>query len=129
MSRRGRLFRNAILLRCPNCGGGGVVRHWLRIADDCPSCGISLVRGTRVGAYIINMAVSESLTAALIVGVIVSRWPEVPWDFLSWAAPLLAVLSPLVFYPFARIGFVAVDIAVHPHAHRDEDPTPPPGED
>ncbi len=126
MSRRTTLFRNAIRLRCPNCGGGGVLRHWLHVVDDCPSCGISLVRGNRVGAYIINMAVSETLTAGLIVGVIVSRWPDVPWTFLTWAAPVLAVLSPVVFYPFARLLFVAAEIAVHPNAHRDEDPTQPP---
>src|SRR5690606_17924526 len=124
VSVRTRLFRNAILLRCPNCGSGGVVRYWLKVANDCPRCGISLVRGNRVGAYIINMAVAESLTIALIIGVIVKRWPDVPWDFLGWAAPLLAVLSPLMFYPFARLLFVAVDIAIYPDAKRDEDELP-----
>jgi uncharacterized protein (DUF983 family) len=128
VSNRTRLFRRALLLRCPNCGGGGILRHWLAVKDDCPTCGISLVRGNRVGAYIVNIGVSETLTAALIVGVVVLQWPAVPWDFLGWAAPLLAVTSPLVFYPFSRLVFVAADLAVHPELKRDEDEAPPPNE-
>jgi uncharacterized protein (DUF983 family) len=103
-----------MLLRCPNCGAGSILRHWLAVHDDCPTCGISLVRGNRVGAYIVNIGVSEALTAALIVGVVVQQWPDVPWDFLGWAAPLLAISSPLAFYPFSRLLFVAADLAVHP---------------
>ncbi|HRP07586.1 MAG TPA: DUF983 domain-containing protein [Gemmatimonadales bacterium] len=121
MNTRAQLFRRALMLRCPNCAGGGVVRHWLRIVDDCPTCGISLVRGNRVGAYIINIGVAETLTATLIIAVTVSTWPDPPWTFLTWAAPLLAVTSPLVFYPFSRMLFVAADLAVHPGMRRDED--------
>lgn len=99
------------------------MRQWLRIVDDCPSCGISLVRGNRVGAYIINIGVAEALTASLIVIVTVRSWPNPPWDFLTWAAPLLAVTSPLIFYPFSRMLFVAADLAVHPDMQRDEDRT------
>lgn len=121
MSARSRLFRRALLLRCPNCGSGNILRHWLAVRDDCPTCGISLVRGNRVGAYIVNIGVSEALTATLIVAVVVLQWPEVPWDFLGWAAPLLAIASPLIFYPFSRVIFVAADLAIHPELKRDED--------
>jgi uncharacterized protein (DUF983 family) len=114
-----------MLLRCPNCGAGSILRHWLAVHDDCPTCGISLVRGNRVGAYIVNIGVSEALTAALIVGVVVQQGPVVPWDFLGWAAPLLAISSPLAFYPFSRLLFVAADLAVHPELKRDEDTIPP----
>lgn len=98
-----------------------MVRHWLSIADDCPRCGISLVRGNRVGAYIINIGVAEAVTTTVILGLIVGRWPNPPWELLGWLAPLLAVLTPLVFYPFARLLFVAADLAIHPGLHRDED--------
>lgn len=125
MNTRGQLFRRALLLRCPNCGGGGVVRHWLQIVDDCPTCGISLVRGNRVGAYIINIGVAESLTMALILIVMIRNWPDPPWEFLTWAAPVMAVTSPLIFYPFSRMLFVAADLAIHPGMQRDEDRTKP----
>ncbi len=123
MSRRWTLFGRALRLHCPNCNGGGVVHHWLGIVDDCPTCGISLVRGNRVGAYVLNLGVAEALTAALIIAVTVMRWPTPPWDLLGWLAPLLAVTSPLVFYPFSRLAFVAIDLAMHPGTVRDEDVT------
>jgi uncharacterized protein (DUF983 family) len=121
MSRRGTLFVRALRLRCPNCGAGGVLRHWLGVRDDCPACGISLVRGNRVGAYILNLGVAEALTALLIIGVVVRSWPEPPWDLLGWLAPLLAITSPLLFYPWSRLFFVAIDLAMHPNTVRDED--------
>lgn len=122
MNPRVLLFRRALTLRCPRCGGGKVVRHWLAIADDCPTCGISLVSGgSRVGAYVYNLVVAELATVALVVGLVWSRWPEVPWDLLGWLAPLLAVSLPLLFYPFSRLLFVATDLAMHPQMRRDED--------
>jgi hypothetical protein len=98
-----------------------VVHWWLRIADDCPRCGISLVRGNRVGAYILNLGVAEALTAGLIILVVVRSWPAPPWDILTWAAPLLAITAPLFFYPWSRLLFVAIDLAMHPGTVRDED--------
>lgn len=122
MSRRWTLFGRAMLLRCPNCGGGGVVRHWLHIADDCPTCGISLVRGNRVGAYVLNLGAAEAVVMAVVLTLVVRGWPDrVPWDLLGWLAPLLAITSPLIFYPFSRLAFVAVDLAMHPETRRDED--------
>lgn len=119
---RTQLFGRALRLSCPNCGHRPVVKHWLVIADDCPACRISLVRGNRVGAYIVNMAFSESVVMIAVLSILISGWPTPPWDLLGWLAPLLAVLSPLAFYPFARLIFVAADLAIHPDLHRDEDP-------
>lgn len=122
MSRRWQLAGRAVALRCPNCGGRGVIRRWLQVADDCPTCGISLVRGNRVGAYILNLGVAEAVVMAVVLWVVVRGWPDhVPWELLGWLAPVLAVTSPLVFYPFSRLGFVAIDLAMHPGTKRDED--------
>ena len=124
MTDRPTLFGRAAILRCPNCGGRGVIRGWFSAPDDCPRCGISLIRGNRVGAYILNLVVAELLVMAVILGVVVSSWPTPPWDLLGWLAPTLAITSPLLFYPFAKLAFVAIDLAVHPDMHRDEDPLP-----
>jgi uncharacterized protein (DUF983 family) len=122
VSRRPLLFARALMLRCPNCGERGVVRRWLQVAEDCPSCAISLVRGNRVGAYILNLGAAEVVVIAVVLTLVVRGWPDhVPWDLLGWLAPLLAVASPLVFYPFSRMGFVAIDLAMHPETRRDED--------
>lgn len=92
------------------------------IADDCPRCAISLVRGNRVGAYILNLGVAEVVVMLVVLTITVRAWPTPPWDLLGWLAPVLAITSPLVFYPFSRLLFVAMDLAVHPGLHRDEDP-------
>jgi uncharacterized protein (DUF983 family) len=117
------LFLKAAALRCPQCGSAGVITRWFWAPDDCPGCGISLIRGNRVGAYILNLVVAELVVMGLILTVVVSSWPTPPWELLGWLAPALAVTSPLVFYPFAKLLFVALDLAVHPGAVRDEDPS------
>jgi uncharacterized protein (DUF983 family) len=122
VSGRPTLFARALMLRCPRCAGGGLVRHWFVVADDCPACGLSLVGGgNRVGSYVYNLVVAELCTVALVVGIVWARWPTVPWDLLGWLAPLLAVTLPLAFYPFSRLLFVATDLAMHPSMRRDED--------
>src|SRR5690242_160797 len=119
MTRRTRLFTRALLLRCPHCGGGGLFRHWFAMKEHCPTCGLSLATGNRVGAYIFNMAAAEVVLTAVLVTWIVRTWPNPPWDLLQYLAPLLMVLSPLLFYPFAKIAFVATDLAMHPRAEPD----------
>lgn len=119
---RPQLFSRAFSLACPNCGHRPIVRHWLSILDDCPNCGISLVRGNRVGAYILNLGFAESVVMITVLTILVRTWPDPPWDLLGWLAPVLAVVSPLAFYPFARLAFVAADLAIHPDLRRDEDP-------
>jgi uncharacterized protein (DUF983 family) len=122
MSGRPTLFARALLLRCPRCAAGGVVRRWFMVADDCPSCGLSLVGGgNRVGSYVYNLVVAELCTVALVVGIVWARRPDVPWDLLGWLAPMLAITLPLAFYPFSRLLFVATDLAMHPRMRRDED--------
>lgn len=117
-----RLFGRALALACPNCGHRPVVHRWVILDDDCPSCCISLVRGNRVGAYILNLGVAEAVVVAVVLAIVVRDWPTPPWDLLGWLAPVLAIASPLAFYPFSRLLFVAMDLAVHPGLHRDEDP-------
>jgi uncharacterized protein (DUF983 family) len=121
VTRRPLLFLRAAILRCPSCGRRGVIRNWFGAPEECPGCGISLIRGNRVGAYILNLAVAELLVMGVILSLVVRGWPDPPWDLLGWLAPTLAILSPLVFYPFAKLLFVAIDLAVHPDTVRDED--------
>jgi hypothetical protein len=56
---------------------------------------------------------------AAIVTVVVRRWPNPPWDTLQIAAPLLMVVTPLLLYPFSKMLFVAIDLAMHPEAAPD----------
>jgi hypothetical protein len=87
--------------------------------ENCPVCGLSLATGNRVGAYILNLFAAESLVLVVLVLVVVTRWPNPPWTLLQWLAPALALLAPLFFYPFSKLVFVAIDLAMHPGAEPD----------
>src|SRR5574338_1612277 len=78
----------AARLRCPNCGGGPVLRHWFQMRDRCGTCGLAIERGERdyfIGSMMFNLVVSELLFAVIFVTTLIVMWPDVPWDTLEWA--------------------------------------------
>ena len=114
--RRRRLFARALALRCPHCGSRGVFRHWFAMRSHCASCGISLATGNSVGANLLNLVLAEAALVVLIAGLIAATWPDPPWFILQYGAPVLMLVAPLVFFPFSRVLFVAIDLAMHPEA-------------
>jgi uncharacterized protein (DUF983 family) len=114
MNRRPLLFARALLLRCPNCGHRGVLRHWLAMRESCPNCGLSLATGNRAGAYLLNLFAAEIAAVLLIVVIVARTWPNPPYGTLQWLVPVLMVIAPLAFYPFSKLVFVAIDLALHP---------------
>lgn len=85
----------------------------------CPHCGLSLAAGNSVGANLLNLVLAELVLLIVIVGVVVGSWPDPPWNLLQYGAPVLMLLTPLVFFPFSRLLFVAIDLAMHPGASPD----------
>ena len=82
--------------------------------EACPSCGLALAAGNRAGAYILNLFASEVAAVLIIVGIVVQSWPSPPYATLQWVVPILMVFAPLLFYPFSKLVFVAIDLALHP---------------
>ncbi len=119
MSRRNALFARALMLRCPHCGGRDVLRHWLAMREHCPTCDLALAAGNRAGAYILNLFASEIAAVLFIFSIVVRTWPNPPYGTLQWLVPVLMVIAPLVFYPFSKLVFVAIDLALHPGAEPD----------
>src|SRR5690606_4809067 len=53
-TRLARLCGRALKLRCPQCGGRGLLKTWLRLREHCPTCGLKLDRGETdhfIGGY------------------------------------------------------------------------------
>lgn len=114
------LFGRALLRRCPNCGGRPIFTRWIRMAERCPSCGLMLTRkesGYSLGGFWLNMLFAEGVTAALLIGTLIRTWPDPPWDLLQYGLPALALLTPVLFYPFSKTLFLALDLLVRPAAH------------
>ena len=109
-----RMVGRALLLRCPRCGSRGILQHWLKAREQCPRCGVRLDRGEKdhwLGAYAVNLVVSELIWALSMVAILVATWPKVPWGFLEYGGAALMVAAPFVFYPFSRTLWLAADLA------------------
>ena len=61
-----------------------------------------------------NFLVAELLIVLGGAVSIVVTWPDVPWNLITWGLILLMILAPLVFYPFAKTLWLAIDLTFRP---------------
>jgi uncharacterized protein (DUF983 family) len=111
------MLGRALRLRCPVCGSGSLRRHWLAFLPVCPRCALRLDRGQPdffIGAYLVNLIVAELIVAGFIGLVAIATWPGVPWTAMLYGGAGLAVLGPLLTYPFSRLGWLAIDLTFQP---------------
>ena len=67
--------------------------------------------GYLLGGLWLNLLFAESVTASLFVGTLIFTWPNPPWDILKVLLPVLALLTPVFFYPFSKVLFLALDLS------------------
>jgi hypothetical protein len=70
--------------------------------------------GYWVGALIINTTVTFALFLVLFVGGMVAFWPEVPWGALMAITIGANAIVPVVFYPFSKTIWMALELSWHP---------------
>jgi uncharacterized protein (DUF983 family) len=106
------MIARALARRCPLCGNPGVFETWSRMKHSCGRCGHVFAReeGYWVGAIIVNLAVAETLFGILFVGTIIFTLPDVPWQPLLVVALVTNAIVPVVFYPFSKTVWVAIDV-------------------
>ena len=103
--------------RCARCGGGHLFTRYFTMVDDCPRCGLHFEReqGYWAGALAINIGVTGAVFVVVFVTALVLTVPDVP------VAPLLAILiplmilTPILYYPFSKTVWVALDRALLQH--------------
>jgi len=113
------MIGRGLLKRCAMCGGGDLYAGWFRMRERCPTCGYLFEReeGFFLGSYVVNLGVTEGL---LIVGGIIpciiflSANPEASVIPILIVALALAVVGPIVFYPFSRTLWAAIDLIIRP---------------
>jgi uncharacterized protein (DUF983 family) len=112
------LLWRGVRRRCPRCGSGGAFATWFRMVERCPSCGLRFERENDffLGAYVINFAITEGLLAlALIVfAVRLNADADTPWLPVVVAGAIVAVGAPILFFPFSRTIWAAIDLAMRP---------------
>jgi len=113
-----RKFLRALVLRCPRCGNGGLLRGWLKMKDRCPHCGFALERGERsdfwIGAYVFNLVFGEVIAIGVPVIWMIASAPNQPWTKIEIVAIVLCVTLPFLFYPFSRTLWLAWDLSFRP---------------
>lgn len=99
-------------LRCARCGSGRLFHHYLKMVPDCPRCDLHFEReqGFWAGALAINIMCVGGLMAVLLFGglLLIDPIPAVP---LAVVCVTIAVLGPIIWYPFSKTIWVAVDRA------------------
>ena len=110
----------ALRLRCPQCGVGRVMRSWFALHEACANCGLRFERDEQedywLGAYLLNFVVTEVVFAVLLAIVLVATWPDPPWKAVIWGGVLQMCITPILFYPFAKALWLAVDLVFRPGA-------------
>jgi uncharacterized protein (DUF983 family) len=112
-------FGRALLLRCPYCGGRGIFKGWFDLKERCPTCGTRFERedGYFLGGYALNLIVAEFLAVGLVVAV----WLLFGLSVLG--VQILAIASaaalPILFFPFSRCLWMALDLQFHPPGRDD----------
>ena len=112
----------ALLLHCPECGGGGLFRRWLLLQPRCGRCGLRTDRANPdhfVGAYLVNLIAAELLFAIAFAIWLLSVWPDVPWGRIEVILVIAMLVAPLLLYPFTRTIWLAADLIFDPPSARD----------
>jgi uncharacterized protein (DUF983 family) len=119
-------FARGIARRCPRCGSGQLFERWFTIREACPRCSLRLQReeGGFLGAMTINYTVTAAVWLVVFVTWLVLDLPEVHVAALMFVSLAIAGLVPLLFFPFAKTSWAAVDYLVYrssPEYERDRE--------
>jgi uncharacterized protein (DUF983 family) len=127
-----RLLARGLARRCPVCGASGLFRRWFVLRERCSRCNFRLeqrIEGHWLGSLGMNTIVSfGALLVTLVVGLVMA-YPDGGLGPLLVVSVTVAVVVPLVFFPFSKTLWSAIDLAMRPLEPDDDvDPRwiPPP---
>lgn len=82
----------------------------------CPGCGLCFERieGHWSGDLGLNTIVSFSALFVVVLGTTLLTWPDVDMTLVATLAGGTAVGVPLVFFPFSKTLWLAIDLAMRP---------------
>ena len=114
------LLGRALRRRCPYCGGAGIFSGWFELRDRCPSCGVSFDReeGYFLGAMAVNLLVAEGLAVGVVVLLMIfSDLSLLPLEVVGVG---LALGLPILFFPYSRTLWMALDLQLDPPERQTE---------
>jgi uncharacterized protein (DUF983 family) len=111
------LSATILRFRCPHCGRGAVLTGLFSMHERCPVCGFVFKRGNPAyfsGAIFINYLLGAGAAIAVFLLVLTVTWPNVPWNVLTYAGPVGAVVIVVLLYPVSKMILLAVDVRMRP---------------
>jgi hypothetical protein len=61
-----------------------------------------------------NLVGAELVFMSLFILAVLVTWPAPPWEVLRWTGGFFMITAPLLFYPFAKLLFLAFDLSFRP---------------
>lgn len=106
-----RMLLRGLVRHCPRCGGGGLFASWMKMRERCPTCDLKFEReeGAFLGAFVVNFGFILLVVAAYIAITIATISDPDP-VMLAAVGVALTVVVPILFYPFSRTIWTAIDL-------------------
>ena len=91
------------------------------MVERCPGCNYKFEReeGFFLGAYVVNLGVTQIAVVAYIAAGIILTLPSPPLWPLALGGAAVALLTPLLAYPISKTFWTAIDLIMHPAHLRD----------
>jgi uncharacterized protein (DUF983 family) len=114
---RGLMLWRGLRRKCPRCGEGKLFSRWFTMVDDCPNCNLHFEKepGYWVGAVAINTTVVGFIFAVVLVVFSAMTVPDIPWVTLLLIEIPIMLILPLLYYPYSKTFWVAIDRAYLAH--------------
>ncbi len=124
---RMRILWWGLTLRCPRCGTGHLFRRYFTLVPDCPQCGLHFEReaGYFAGALAINIVCVGGLFALVFVSLLAATIPQIPVVPILVVVMPIVVIGPVVWYPFSKTLWMAIDRAFLQRLDANEQPDEP----
>jgi uncharacterized protein (DUF983 family) len=106
-----------VRLRCPNCRRGKVIRGWYGMHERCAGCHFRFERSDEnyfQGAMFFNFMIGGFTFAASLLAVLLLSWPDVPWNALTFGAPVVMLVFMVLLYPISKVVWLTLDVMLRP---------------
>ena len=92
------------------------------MVECCPRCEYKFAReeGFFLGAYVVNLGITQLAVVAYIGVSIVLTLPDPPLIPLAIGGAAVAIVTPAIFYPVSKTFWTAIDLVMHPAHLRDQ---------
>jgi uncharacterized protein (DUF983 family) len=110
------MLARAFARRCPVCGGHPIFNGWFRMAARCRRCQLTFrrERGSLTGELGLNTIASFAALLVTLIVFTLLTWPELPMGPALLTGLAVALLTPLLVYPWSRTLWLAIDLLLNP---------------